>query len=151
MKTRHRDHRFDSESSQKFPFNRKKESDGRVAGSRSRGSLQVSSPIFIGALVLALFPAIRSVARSAQAAPEWHLPDIPWAFPVRDKVQPVLDERTGPIHVPGSTKTYTQEQIDNIGNPPDWFPDEHAPMPHIVAHGNGGSSLGCASCHLAET
>ena len=87
---------------------------------------------------------------AAQSAEQWKLPDIPWAFPVRDAVQPVLDERTGPIHVPGSSKTYTQNEIDNIGNPPDWFPDEHAPMPRVVAHGAPGGVLGCASCHLAS-
>jgi cytochrome c553 len=100
----------------------------------------------IGGLVLALLPAVRSGAQSAEP---WHLPDIPWAFPIRDKVQPVLDVRTGPQHVPGSTKTYTQDQIDDLHNPPDWFPDEHAPMPRVVAHG-GGQVIACARCHLAS-
>jgi cytochrome c553 len=54
------------------------------------------------------------------------------------------------MHVPGSTKSYTQDQIDDLANPPDWFPDEHAPMPQVVQHGAGGSVLGCASCHLAS-
>ena len=116
----------------------------------ARKSLPVSAFVFAAALALALFPAIRTGAQSAQPAPAWHLPDIPWAFPVRDKNPPVIDERSGPIHVPGSTKTYTQEQIDDIKNPPDWFPDEHAPMPEVVAHGADGGVLGCASCHLAS-
>lgn len=103
--------------------------------------------ISILVIALSIFPVIRTGAQSAEP---WKLPDIPWAFPVRDKVQPVLDARTGLIHVPGSTKEYTQEQIDNIANPPDWFPEEHAPMPKVVAHGAGGDVLGCASCHLAS-
>ena len=37
-----------------------------------------------------------------------------------------------------------------FANPPDWFPDEHAPMPKVVAHGADGGVLGCASCHLAS-
>ncbi len=98
-------------------------------------------------MALALLPALRIGAQSAQ---QWKLPDIPWAFPIRDKVQPVIDERTGPIHVLGSSKTYNQDQIDDIQNPPDWFPDEHAPMPKVVAHGAEGGVLGCASCHLAS-
>ena len=51
--------------------------------------------------------------------------------------------------VPGSTKQYTQAQIDDPFNPPDWFPDEHPPMPQIVAHG-GAKPAGraCAQCHL---
>src|SRR5271167_942777 len=98
-------------------------------------------------LVLALFPVIRTGAQSPQ---QWKLPDIPWAFPVRDKVQPVIDERAGPQHVPGSSKSYTQDQIDNFVDVPDWFPDEHAPMPKIVSHGAEGGVLGCASCHLGS-
>jgi cytochrome c553 len=103
--------------------------------------------VFLVGLVLALFPLVRV---GAQSAGQWKLPDIPWAFPVRDKVQPELDERKGPMHVPGSNKAYTQEEIDNFVNVPDWFPDEHAPMPTVVSHGAPGGVLGCASCHLAS-
>src|ERR1700680_3128855 len=93
-------------------------------GNRSR----VFVRIFVCAFVLASLPIIRVGAQSAE---QWKLPDIPWAFPVRDKVQPELDERKGPMHVPGSNKTYTQDEIDNFVNVPDWFPDEHAPMPKV--------------------
>jgi len=113
----------------------------------ARNSFAISAGILACAVALTLVPVLRIGAQSAEP---WHLPDIPWAFPIRDKVQPVLDERKGPQHVPGSTKTYTQEQIDDIQNPPDWFPDEHAPMPRVVAHGADGGVLGCASCHLAS-
>jgi cytochrome c553 len=98
-------------------------------------------------MALAFVPVLRIEAQSAE---QWKLPDIPWAFPIRDKVPPVIDARGGPQHVPGSTKSYTQDQIDDIANPPDWFPDEHAPMPKVVAHGAKGGVLGCASCHLAS-
>jgi cytochrome c553 len=99
------------------------------------------------ALMLALLPIVRIGAQSPQ---QWKLPDIPWAFPVRDQVQPVIDVRSGLIHVPDSAKSYTQDQIDDLANPPDWFPDEHAPMPKVVQHGAGGAVLGCASCHLGS-
>jgi cytochrome c553 len=102
--------------------------------------------IFSCALVLAFLPVLRI---GAQSAKEWKLPDIPWAFPIRDNTQAAI-ERSGPIHVQGSTKAYTQDQIDDLQNPPDWFPDEHAPMPRVVAHGAEGGVLGCASCHLAS-
>jgi cytochrome c553 len=115
--------------------------------SKARWTLGISAATLIGALALALVPAVRTAAQSAQS---WHLPDIPWAFPVRDKAAPKLDERTGPIRVPGSTKTYTQDQIDDHMNPPDWFPDEHPMMPRVVAHGAPDGVLACASCHLAS-
>src|ERR1700722_14858541 len=111
------------------------------------GSVAIFRRIFIYVLVLASFPLLRVAAQSAQ---QWKLPDIPWAFPIRDKVQPVIDERKGAQHVPGSIKAYTQDQIDDLQNPPDWFPDEHAPMPKVVAHGADGAVLGCPSCHLAS-
>jgi hypothetical protein len=51
--------------------------------------------------------------------------------------------------VPGSTRTYTQSQIDSFNDPPDWFPDEHPPTPTIVAHGKGPQVRACVSCHLS--
>ena len=119
----------------------------RLPTGGARRSVGTLFRVFSCALVLALVPALRIGAQSAQ---EWKLPDIPWAFPIRDKVPPAIDERSGPMHVPGSTKSYTQDQIDDLQNPPDWFPDEHTPMPRVVAHGAEGEVLGCASCHLAS-
>lgn len=73
--------------------------------------------------------------------------DLSWAYPVTPKPEP-LDS----IHqkqAPGSARKYTQAQIDDPFNPPDWFPDAHPPMPEIVAHG-GPKPAGraCAQCHL---
>ncbi|HEX4642891.1 MAG TPA: c-type cytochrome [Candidatus Acidoferrales bacterium] len=150
MTTPHRHARFDTRQIHENVRCANAEKPRQIAPAAARGagrSVGISAKFLACAVALALVPAIRG---GAQSAPEWHLPDIPWAFPVRDKVQPVLDERSGPLRVPGSSKSYTQEQIDDLANPPDWFPDEHAPMPKVVAHGNGGSSLGCASCHLGS-
>jgi cytochrome c553 len=52
------------------------------------------------------------------------------------------------LKVPGSAKAYTQAEIDDGMNPPDWFPDEHPPMPQVVAHGKGKDVRACANCHL---
>jgi cytochrome c553 len=150
MKTSRRDYRFDSKHFEKDTRNTKEQTQwhfARPSAGGARRSVGPSAKILICAIVLAFLPVIRMGAQSAQ---EWKLPDIPWAFPIRDKVQPVIDERTGAQHVPGSTKAYTQDQIDDLQNPPDWFPDEHAPMPKVVAHGAAGEVLGCASCHLAS-
>jgi cytochrome c553 len=69
-----------------------------------------------------------------------------WAFPVADKVQPPSKENGKPKILTGSDKSYTQEQIDNLKRPPDWFPDMHPPMPPVV--GEGASTFACGSCHL---
>jgi cytochrome c553 len=70
-----------------------------------------------------------------------------WAFLAPDKQQPAAGEESGPIHIPGSSKEYTAAQIDDLSNPPDWFPDEHAAAPSIVQHGKG-AALACGACHL---
>jgi cytochrome c553 len=150
MKTPQSDNRFDSEHFGKDRRYTEEQTQRRLTQLSKSGALSplaISARILAGALLLAFVPALRIAAQSAE---QWKLPDIPWAFPIRDKVQPVIDERNGPQHVPGSTKAYTQNQIDDFVNAPDWFPDEHAPMPRVVAHGAEGGVLGCASCHLAS-
>jgi cytochrome c553 len=71
--------------------------------------------------------------------------DLSWAFPVINGALP--SEEPTPKSLPGSTKTYTPAQIDDLLNPPDWFPDEHPPAPPIVQKGHAGA-LACGSCHL---
>jgi cytochrome c553 len=73
-----------------------------------------------------------------------------WAFPPTQPQQnvPAVHDDGKPKQVPGSTRTYTQAQIDDRMDAPDWFPDEHPPMPQVVAHGNGTTVRACVSCHL---
>jgi cytochrome c553 len=89
----------------------------------------------LGALVLVLLPVLAFAADT---------PD--WAYPVTPKPEP--KDNVVLKQVPGSTKQYTQAQIDDGFNPPDWFPDEHPPMPPIVAHGSRPKVRACALCHL---
>jgi len=69
-----------------------------------------------------------------------------WAFPVADAVQPPTKQDDKPKTLPGSAKSYTQIQIDDLKNPPDWFPDMHPAMPPVVARGT--ATFACGSCHL---
>ena len=71
--------------------------------------------------------------------------DPSWAFPVINQQLPA--EEPVPKSVPGSAKSYTPAQIDDLLNPPDWFPDQHTPAPAIVQKGHG-AALACSSCHL---
>jgi cytochrome c553 len=71
-----------------------------------------------------------------------------WAFPVTDKVQPPTKDDGQPKTAPGSDKSYTRKQINDLFNPPDWYPDLHPPMPQVVAHGNGTAVRACGACHL---
>jgi cytochrome c553 len=71
-----------------------------------------------------------------------------WAFPLTDKVQPPSTDDGLPKTAPGSDKSFTRKQIDDLFNPPDWYPDMHPPMPPVVAHGSGTTVRACAACHL---
>jgi cytochrome c553 len=91
-------------------------------------------------LLLALLPL--AVPAAAAERPEWAFgPEQPNP---RQPDDGVLKQ------APGSTKFYTQAQIDDPMNPPDWFPDEHPPMPRVVARGNGTTVRACIGCHLSN-
>jgi len=77
---------------------------------------------------------------SAQTRPDW-------AFLTPDKQQPPASEEAGPLHIPGSSKEYTAAQIDDLSNPPVWFPDETTSAPPSVLQGKG-AALACGACHL---
>lgn len=70
---------------------------------------------------------------------------LDWAYPPTPKPEPL--DNIVQKQMPGSAKKYTQAQIDDGFNPPDWFPEEHPAMPEIVAHGKK-PARGCALCHL---
>jgi cytochrome c553 len=92
------------------------------------------------AFLLLLVPA---TAIAADAPPDWaFLPATPGYQPPPDNGQP--------RHVAGSTRAYTLKQVDDIFNPPDWYPEEHPPMPELVAHGKQPIVHGCAQCHLTS-
>ncbi len=72
-----------------------------------------------------------------------------WAFPLNPPPDP--HARKPDMHkllrVPDSTRTYTLADYDDMFDAPDWFPQDHPPMPHIVARGSG-DAWACAYCHL---
>ena len=73
--------------------------------------------------------------------------DPGWAYPVTPP--PEAHNTTILKQAPGSARKYTQAQIDDPFNPPDWFPNEHPPMPGIVARGGlRPAGRACAQCHL---
>ena len=72
-----------------------------------------------------------------------------WAYPVT--APPEALDNTVLKTALGSTRQYTAAQIDDAFNPPDWFPNDHPPMPEIVAHGGQRpAGRACALCHLTS-
>ncbi len=52
--------------------------------------------------------------------------------------------------MPGSTATFNWIQARDLFFAPDWHPQDHAPMPPIVANGRKPDVRACGSCHRAE-
>ncbi len=92
-------------------------------------------------LFAALFAMMPAMAGAADR-PDWAYP------PAHPENVPAEPDDGKPLQAPGSTRSYTRAQIDSQMDLPDWFPDEHPPMPTIVAHGNGTTVRACIGCHL---
>lgn len=96
-----------------------------------------------------LIPALLSVIAIAAQPPQQDSGDHPaWAFLTPDANPPAGAEASGPVKIPGSTKSYTQKEIDDLANPPDWFPDDHPSAPAVVRSGASNKGFACGSCHL---
>jgi cytochrome c553 len=92
-------------------------------------------------IAIALFGSLALPALAGE------LPD--WAYPVNPPPKP--PDTTTPVSLPGSTKKYTQAQFYDGFNPPDWYPEDHRPMPDVVAHGRKDANVrACAMCHLTN-
>jgi cytochrome c553 len=91
-------------------------------------------------------PLIAAIAFFLSCALAAAADDLSWAYPVAPRAEP--PDYLSLKQVPDSTMAYTQAQIDDPFNPPDWFPDEHPLMPPIVARGQKPAVLACAQCHL---
>jgi cytochrome c553 len=74
----------------------------------------------------------------------------PWANPVNppDFKEPADDG--GLRHVPNSAASWTLTQLLEFFFAPDWHPDDHSPMPEIVARGRKPDVPACGFCHRAD-
>jgi cytochrome c553 len=59
-------------------------------------------------------------------------------------------EQTDLISLPGSDKSYTEKQINDFFDVPDWYPESHPAMPEVVQYGAKPGVFACASCHLTS-
>lgn len=65
---------------------------------------------------------------------------------------PAVESPTGATmeRVPRSTQTFSQNQARDLFFVPDWYPQDHLPMPDIIRHGKKPDVRACSSCHRAE-
>jgi cytochrome c553 len=99
----------------------------------------------VGLLAAALAALTAAGARTQPPAMPPVEADRAWAFPMKPERELADDPALKTL--PGSGRTYTQAQVDDLRNPPDWYPDQHAPAPNIVLKGHG-AALACGACHL---
>ena len=74
-----------------------------------------------------------------------------WLYPLNPApgATTAADDAT-PLHVPDSRAAFTRAQVTDRFAPPDWHPDDHPPMPEIVAHGSRPRVMACGYCHLPD-
>jgi cytochrome c553 len=86
----------------------------------------------------------------AEALPEWLFPIDPNSIrPPRlasDKPPPKPDDKEM-LTLPHSKESFTAARIADPFNPPDWHPEDHGPMPDVVARGRKPDVMACAYCH----
>jgi cytochrome c553 len=99
--------------------------------------------IVIATLVSFVVVCVAFIPVSGQAG------DTPpsWAYPQAQNQQRPPDD--GTVHrLEGSTAGFTATQINDPFAPPDWYPNEHPPMPDVVAHGRTPDLRACGQCHM---
>jgi cytochrome c553 len=122
----------------------------------SRWGHAMNKPVASVLAALAIFGVIGCGAAIAQkpapdAAPAAAAPDSfpAWAYPWAPDFKAPPDDGKA-THVPDSTASFTVTQERDLFFVPDWHPDDHAPMPDIVARGRRPDVRACGSCHRAE-
>jgi cytochrome c553 len=112
--------------------------------------------------VLASFAVMTLFSAAAIAAPPPQAQDqnkdaaphpLAWAYavPPAPLPPPPAAEDGPPKQIPGSSQSFTMKQIRDTGNPVDWFPGDHPPMPTIVAHRRSpGVNPWIGSCGLCH-
>ena len=90
-----------------------------------------------------LLAFVASLPAAAEPPPAWAYPVNPPGF------QPEKDSGA-PRRVPNSTLSITLTQVRDLFYAPDWHPEDHPPMPDVVANGRKPDVLACGSCHRAD-
>src|SRR5207249_2455909 len=73
-----------------------------------------------------------------------------WAYAIPAPAPPgapAAAPDTSPKQIPGSTLSFTRQQISDGFGPADWFPGDHPTMPDIVSHGKRPDARACGLCH----
>src|SRR5258706_3597191 len=110
-----------------------------------QGGVKMTIVRFAAAILplLAMLLAAPLPARAADGPPEWAYPITP------PNLKPAPDDGV-PRRVPNSSATYTLTQIRDRFIAPVWHPEEHPPLPPVVARGRKPDVFACGFCHRAD-
>jgi cytochrome c553 len=75
---------------------------------------------------------------------------VQWAYPGLGRPAGHRAAASGTVTVPGSVQQYPASQVDDFFVAVDWFPQRHAAMPLVVAHGRKPNVYACGYCHLPQ-
>jgi cytochrome c553 len=84
---------------------------------------------------------VRVSGQAGEMPPAWAYPQAP-----PGTQRPPDDGKV--YRLEGSTAGFTATQINDPFAPPDWYPNEHPPMPEVVAHGRRPDVRACGQCHM---
>lgn len=111
---------------------------GRFAAKRTTIRLALATAL---SMAFPLQPTTR--AASDDGPPAWAYPMTPPGFK--------LPPDDGKVHhVPDSSAAFTTAQLQDRFFTKDWHPDDHPPMPEVVAYGRRPDVLACGHCHRAD-
>ena len=96
--------------------------------------------------VVCLLAAAPSLLAQSPQPPVWAyaIPNLP---PAGAPATPPAPD-TSMKQLPGSTLSFTRQQISDGFGPADWFPGDHPAMPDIVSHGKRPDARACGLCHM---
>ena len=84
-----------------------------------------------------------ATAKTADSPPQWAYPEN------NPNYKPPVDDGK-PVRVPNSTAGYTWTQLRTRFIAPVWHPEDHGPLPDIVAKGRDPNVFACGFCHRAD-
>jgi cytochrome c553 len=106
------------------------------------------APLGIGALCCAAAAGAASASeRNGESA--GMQANLSWLFPLNppSDIERVMHPAAA-VHLPNSSREFTEAQLTDFFFAPDWHPESHAPMPDIVRIGRAPRTFACGYCHL---
>src|SRR6266571_1764548 len=85
----------------------------------------------------------QATAKAADSPPQWAYPEN------NSNYKPPVDDGK-PVRVPNGTAGYTWTQLRTRFIAPVWHPEDHGPLPDIVAKGRDPNVFACGFCHRAD-